>query len=117
MEDAGDSAGQGASGRRQRLSARPDWEREVMALVGAAIRGARKRTGRSIAAVASQVGLDAAYLGELERGRANVSATTLVALASVLGVAASDLLAGVPVSAFPRRAPTDAVDAAADPSS
>ena len=56
------------------------------------IRFARKQQGRTIAQVAESVEVDASYLGEVERGRANVSITTLAALSSSLGVSLLSLL-------------------------
>lgn len=58
---------------------------------GMKIRFARKQQGRTIAQVAESVE-DASYLGEVERGRANVSITTLAALSSSLGVSLLSLL-------------------------
>ena len=60
--------------------------------MGTRLRQARLATDRTIAAVAQLVGIDASYLGELERGRANASLTTLDALARALDCTIRDLI-------------------------
>lgn len=81
------------TGRAKSLQERSATELETMAAVGAALRASRAKLNRSIESVARQAGLDASYLGELERGRANVSITTLADLARVLDVSLVELLA------------------------
>ncbi len=80
------------SKRSKQHGQRSEFEREVLRAVGHAIRMARSGLGRTIASVAAETELDPAYLGEVERGRANLSVTTLAALAGALGVPLHDLL-------------------------
>jgi transcriptional regulator with XRE-family HTH domain len=47
----------------------------------------------TIAQVARAAAVDASYLGELERGRRNVSVTTLLELARAVGVSPAELMA------------------------
>lgn len=72
-----------------------DWtaaEQQLLALFGARVRGLRKETGGSIAMLASKAGIDASYLGELERGRKNVSLLTAARISAALGVTLQALL-------------------------
>ena len=80
------------SGRQKRHAKLPEWERHLLSDVGRRIRSERKRQGTTIAQLAELVGVDASYLGELERGRANVSVTTLAALARALGTVVAALV-------------------------
>lgn len=81
------------SGRQQRFAELPESERRLLAEVGRRLREARKLRGQTIAQLAAEVRIDASYLGELERGRANVSVTTLATLARAVGVSTASLLA------------------------
>ena len=75
-----------SSGRQRTLKERPAWERELLSQIGTRIRAARKERELTIASLAETANLDAAYLGEVERGRVNISVTTLACLALALGV-------------------------------
>ena len=71
---------------------RSETERELLQRIGGHIRLHRLRREQTIAQLAKAVAVDAAYLGELERGRENVSVTTLEAIARELQVALADLV-------------------------
>ncbi|MBY0492403.1 MAG: helix-turn-helix domain-containing protein [Gemmatimonadaceae bacterium] len=76
-------------------SVRAGWsesDRQLLALFGARVRRFRKEKGYSIAVLAGQADLDASYLGELERGRKNVSLVTAARIAAALAVPVSVLL-------------------------
>jgi transcriptional regulator with XRE-family HTH domain len=85
--DPDDSAG-AAPERRGRSES----DRQLLSLFGSRIRKARKANELSIAVLARQAGVDASYLGELERGRKNVSLVTAARIAAVLGVPINTLL-------------------------
>lgn len=53
--------------------------------IGARLRGARQKQGRTLEHVATAAGLSVAFLSRLERGAANASIGNLIALASALG--------------------------------
>ncbi len=77
--------------RSGRSSSSPDgmeapYSARALADLGVHLRRARKMTGLTIAMAATAAGLDASYLGELERGRKNVSFLTLVRLVGIYGV-------------------------------
>ncbi len=61
-------------------------ERAVLARLGSALRNARARLDLTIAEAAVRADLDASFLGELERGRKNVSVIALDRLCRVLNV-------------------------------
>jgi len=63
--------------------------------LGRAIRSHRKALNLSQEALAERAGLHRNYIGFLERGERNPSATTVFLLARVLGVGASELVAGI----------------------
>lgn len=87
IADLDDSAGT-APDRRGRSES----DRQLLSLFGARVRKARKANELSIAALARQAGVDASYLGELERGRKNVSLVTAARIAAVLGVPMNTLV-------------------------
>jgi ribosome-binding protein aMBF1 (putative translation factor) len=84
--------GQPRSGRQQRLADLPAAERTLLGELGKRLRRARSEKGQTIAQTAAEVGVDPSYLGEVERGRANISVTTLAALSRSLGVTLHALL-------------------------
>jgi transcriptional regulator with XRE-family HTH domain len=53
--------------------------------IGARLRGARQRQGRTLEHVATVAGLSVAFLSRLERGAANASIGNLISLARALG--------------------------------
>jgi len=59
---------------------------DILALVGARLRGLRKDRGLSQAEVASRANLQETYLGAVERGQRNISLKTLERIAEALGV-------------------------------
>jgi transcriptional regulator with XRE-family HTH domain len=69
-----------------------DADRQLLALFGSNVRRYRREQGRSIAALASDSRLDASYLGELERGRKNVSLLTAARISLALDVPVQVLL-------------------------
>lgn len=72
--------------RARRREKRAEWEHALLRDVGTRLRAARKQADLTIAELATRVALDPAYLGEVERGRENVSLTTLAALTRALGL-------------------------------
>lgn len=67
-------------------------DRQLLTLFGANVRRHRKEKGRSIAMLANDAGIDASYLGELERGRKNVSLLTAARISLALGLPVQALL-------------------------
>jgi transcriptional regulator with XRE-family HTH domain len=65
---------------------------EVDQLVGCTTRSVRQERGLAIQALAHQANVSAAWLGERERGRQNVSVAVPDRLAKVLGFEAWELL-------------------------
>jgi len=63
---------------------------QLMAL-GQHIRDLRKAKGFSQEGFASEVGLDRAYYGGIERGERNVAALNLILIAKALGVEVGEL--------------------------
>lgn len=63
-----------------------------LAALGAVIRRERKARGLSQESLAALAGLSRAYVGEIERGEANVSFSTLVALAEGLNLTLPELV-------------------------
>ena len=59
-----------------------DWAR----IVGANIRRLRKDLGATLEGLADDAGLDAGYLGKIERGQENPSLEKLAGIANALGV-------------------------------
>ena len=62
--------------------------------LGDRIRARRRTLGLTLAQVAEKSGLSIPYVSNLERGRGNPTIDALRALASALGLTASDLLGG-----------------------
>lgn len=58
--------------------------------LGARIRGLRKSAGFTLEYMEEKSGLNCHYIGQLERGRANVSLDSLVKIADALGVKVGD---------------------------
>ena len=65
----------------------------ALVALGEAVRQARRSAGLSQEALALATGLDRSYVGGLERGEHNLSLMSLVRIAAVLKVKASELLA------------------------
>lgn len=70
-------------------------DKDDLIALGREIRRHRKALGLSQEALAERAGLHRNYVGFLERGERNPSATTIFGLARTLGVSASALVAGV----------------------
>ena len=62
-------------------------------LVGAILRRARLRQGRTLQEVASAARMSTAYLSEVERGRKEASSEMLAAVCTALGIRLVDLVA------------------------
>ncbi|GAA1711233.1 helix-turn-helix transcriptional regulator [Isoptericola hypogeus] len=62
-------------------------------LVGAILRRARLRQGRTLQEVASAARMSTAYLSEVERGRKEASSEVLAAVCTALGIRLVDLVA------------------------
>ena len=71
-------------------------DKDDLIALGREIRRHRKALGLSQEALAERAGLHRNYVGFLERGERNPSATTIFGLARTLGVAVSALVSGVP---------------------
>jgi transcriptional regulator with XRE-family HTH domain len=65
------------------------------AVIGAQVREHRHATGRSLAALASEIGISKAMLSKIENSQTSCSLNTLARLATGLGVPISALLHGV----------------------
>jgi transcriptional regulator with XRE-family HTH domain len=61
-------------------------------LIGAALRRARQRQGRTLREVADAARVSMPYLSEVERGRKEASSEVLAAICRALGLQLSDLL-------------------------
>ncbi len=61
-------------------------------LIGAALRRARQRQGRTLREVADAARVSMPYLSEVERGRKEASSEVLAAICRALGLRLSDLL-------------------------
>ncbi|WP_029908289.1 helix-turn-helix domain-containing protein [Caulobacter sp. UNC358MFTsu5.1] len=70
-------------------------DKDDLLALGREIRRHRKALGLSQEALAERAGLHRNYVGFLERGERNPSATTIFGLARTLGVKATELVAGV----------------------
>jgi XRE family aerobic/anaerobic benzoate catabolism transcriptional regulator len=83
-----------ASARRLQQAAWSPEEASLLRIMGQRVRTARRARKMTIAQLAAVVGVDSAYLGEVERGRANISVLTLDMLGRALGVGAAAMLDG-----------------------
>ncbi len=70
-------------------------DKDDLIALGREIRRHRKALGLSQEALAERAGLHRNYVGFLERGERNPSATTVFGLARTLGVRVAELVAGV----------------------
>lgn len=80
---------------------------DARGIVGWNLRRLRVEQGLSQERLALAAGIDRAYVGRVERGRENVTITTLEALARALGVAVAALFVA-PEPGAPRPAPLPA---------
>ena len=78
--------------RQEIRAARGADDEALLRGLGQRVRQKRRLKNLTIAQLAATVGLDPAYVGELERGRANVSVLTLAQIGRVLGVGPSFFL-------------------------
>jgi DNA-binding XRE family transcriptional regulator len=78
--------------RRQRSPTGVDHD---LTALGRAIRARRKQVGLSQEALAERAGLHSNYIGMIERGQRNPSATTLFAVAKALGLSLATLVEGL----------------------
>lgn len=76
------------------MSRKRDLDRNAwLKAIGQAVRIRREALGVSQEELGYRAGFHRTYVSDLERGRRNPTATTLLALAGTLGVAASQILA------------------------
>jgi transcriptional regulator with XRE-family HTH domain len=75
-----------------RVSGKADSDQRLLKL-GDAIRDLRRTIGMSQEALADASGLDRSHMGEVERGKRNVSFLNVVRIADALNVKISDLMA------------------------
>lgn len=75
-----------------RVSGKADSDQRLLKL-GDAIRARRRVIGMSQEALADASGLDRSHMGEVERGKRNVSLLNVIRIAAALGVSASEILA------------------------
>lgn len=68
---------------------------ELLRVVGDRLRTARKASGLSQEALAHQAGLHRTYVSSVERGERNIALLNILTLATVLGIDAGTLLAGL----------------------
>jgi len=67
-------------------------KRDISAELGAAIAGARRRTGLSQVDVAKQLRKDRSWVAHIERGERRVNVIGLIALADVIGFDAAAMV-------------------------
>ncbi|PRZ06447.1 helix-turn-helix protein [Isoptericola sp. CG 20/1183] len=70
----------------------PPREPLLRSLVGAILRRARLRQGRTLAEVAAAARMSTAYLSEVERGRKEASSEVLASVCGALGIGLVDLV-------------------------
>jgi transcriptional regulator with XRE-family HTH domain len=75
-----------------RVSGKADSDQRLLKL-GDAIRAQRRAIGMSQEALADASGLDRSHMGEVERGKRNVSLLNVLRIAAALNVKASAILA------------------------
>lgn len=61
-------------------------------IIGKNVRSSRKQAGLSQQALAEKAGISYKYLGEIERGRGNLSVEILLKISIALGIAAGGLI-------------------------
>lgn len=66
---------------------------EIRRTLGAVLRARREAARRTLTEIASEAGLSAAHLSEVERGRKEISTERLVAVADALGIRPADVYA------------------------
>ena len=76
-------------------------ETDIHRKLGNRIRKLRKRLGLTQAALAEQAGMDAKYIGQIERAETNTTLAMLDRIATGLGITLSELFA---FSSAPRKA-------------
>ena len=84
-------------GRGKRVGESPEVLRNVAAVLstfGANFRRARQEKGLTILQLHLQTGVAQAFIGDVERGKANVSLQTITVLAAAVGVEVASLFAG-----------------------
>lgn len=74
-------------------------ETDIHRKLGDRIRKLRKKTGLTQAALAERAGMEAKYLGQIERAETNTTLTMLDRIARGLGVTLSELFAFSPTPA------------------
>jgi transcriptional regulator with XRE-family HTH domain len=80
------------SGRRQTYDGWSGEDQELMREIGRRSRAFRTHEGWSLKVLAEEAELNESFLGELERGRVNVSVRVLARLCGALGVGLVDVL-------------------------
>jgi transcriptional regulator with XRE-family HTH domain len=75
------------------LSLKPDDQATLLPLLGATIRQYRQQRGLFQAALATMTDLTPTYIGEIERGKRNLSVLSLLRIADALGLSVAHLLA------------------------
>ena len=73
----------------------PEAGRPALVRFGARVRSRRQALGWSQEALADQCGLHWTYIGQIERGRRNVSLLNITRIAAALGVNPADLVEGL----------------------
>ena len=68
------------------------WSENLLTTIGVRLRARRKAVRRTQREIARRVGITQASLSNYERGKRDMTISTLVALAAVLGVNLSDLV-------------------------
>lgn len=85
---AGRESAAALAGKRRRAES----AQELLTLLGAHLRAARKERGLTLAQVACAAGLTKGFLSQLERGESSASIASLLALCSVLDISIAKLL-------------------------
>ncbi|WP_313515881.1 helix-turn-helix transcriptional regulator [Brevundimonas sp.] len=74
-----------------RVSASPDNQR-ALGRLGDAIRARRNERSMSQEALADAAGINRTHMGEVERGKRNISLVALIGIAAALGCSVSSIL-------------------------
>lgn len=70
-------------------------QKSMLKRLGENLRAARQQAGLTQEALGDLIGSDRDYVGEVERGSINMSATRLIETAWALGITPADLMAGI----------------------
>ncbi len=75
-----------------KVAERSEYERALLGRLGDAIRVRRQALGMSQEALADAAGIGRTHMGEVERGKRNISFVRVVKIAEAVGINASELV-------------------------